>query len=85
VEGLRGKLREECLRVSWFQNLFDARRKIALWRHDDNKRRPHNSLNYLTPVEFARQTSCGKGVGFAHLEMLTRFRTFPQLWRRVKL
>ena len=26
VESFHGKLREECLRVSWFQNLFDARR-----------------------------------------------------------
>src|SRR6202167_3917255 len=29
VESFHGKLREECLRVSWFHNLFDARRKIA--------------------------------------------------------
>ena len=33
VESFHGRLREECLRVSWFQNLFDARRKIAFWRH----------------------------------------------------
>ena len=25
------RLRDECLNVSWFQNLFDARRKIAAW------------------------------------------------------
>jgi transposase InsO family protein len=29
VESFHGRLREECLTVSWFQNLFDARRKIA--------------------------------------------------------
>jgi len=29
VESFNGRLREECLNVSWFQNLFDARRKIA--------------------------------------------------------
>ena len=29
LESFNGKLREECLRVNWFQNLFDARRKIA--------------------------------------------------------
>src|SRR5947209_7297518 len=27
VESFHGRLREECLAVSWFQNLFDARRK----------------------------------------------------------
>lgn len=29
VESFHGRLREECLRVSWFINLFDARRKVA--------------------------------------------------------
>ena len=32
VESFHGRLREECLTVSWFQNRFDARRKIAAWR-----------------------------------------------------
>ena len=36
VESFHGRLREECLAVSWFQNLFDARRKIAAWRIDYN-------------------------------------------------
>jgi putative transposase len=56
VESFHGRLREECLRISWFQNLFDARRKIAAWRHDYNHQRPHSSLNYRTPVEFAAKT-----------------------------
>jgi putative transposase len=68
VESFHGRLREECLRVSWFQNLFDARRKIALWRRDYNEQRPHSSLNYRAPAEFARETSYGKDAGFACLE-----------------
>jgi len=32
VESFHGRLREECLKVSWFQNLFDARRKITAER-----------------------------------------------------
>ena len=48
-----GRLREECLAVSWFQNLFDARRKIAAWRKEYNEERPHSSLGYRTPKEFA--------------------------------
>jgi len=32
VESFHGKLRDECLNVSWFANLWDARRKIAAWR-----------------------------------------------------
>ncbi len=53
VESFHGRLREECLAVSWFQNLFDARRKIAAWRTDYNQERPHSSLGYRTPKEFA--------------------------------
>ena len=55
LESFNGKLREECLRVSWFQNLFDARRKIAAWRKEYNEERPHSSLGYRTPKEFAAQ------------------------------
>ena len=53
VESFHGRMREECLAVSWFQNLFDARRKIAAWRIEYNEQRPHSSLGYLTPKEFA--------------------------------
>jgi len=57
VESFHGRLREECLNVSWFQNLFDARRKIAAWRKDYNEERPHSSLGYQTPKEFAEQAA----------------------------
>jgi putative transposase len=53
VESFHGRLREECLSVSWFQNLFDARRKILAWRIEYNEARPHSSLGYRTPKEFA--------------------------------
>ena len=32
IESFHGKLRDEFLNVSWFQNLFDARRKTAAWK-----------------------------------------------------
>ena len=53
VESFHGRMREECLRVSWFENLFAARRKIAAWRKEYNEERPHSSLGYRTPKEFA--------------------------------
>ena len=55
VESFHGRLRDECLNTSWFWNLFDARRKIEAWRKDYNGERPHSSLGYRTPAEFARQ------------------------------
>jgi putative transposase len=64
VESFHGRLREECLNVSWFGNLFEARRKISAWRKEYNERRPHSSLGYQTPAEFAakmaRPPGCGK-------------------------
>jgi transposase InsO family protein len=48
-----GRFRDECLNASWFWNLWDARRKIACWRIEYNQRRPHSSLAYQTPEEFA--------------------------------
>jgi putative transposase len=41
--------------VSWFQNLFDARRKISAWKKEYNEERPHSSLAYKTPNQFARE------------------------------
>ena len=76
LESFNGKLREECLRVSWFQNLFDARRKIAAWRKEYNEERPHSSLGYRTPKEFA-EMSRGKDAGCARLENACGVSHFP--------
>ena len=59
IESFNGRLREECLNLSWFQNLFDARRKIAAWRKEYNEERPHSSLGYKTPKEFAAAQAVG--------------------------
>ena len=53
VESFNGRLREECLNISWFRNLFDARRQIEFWRSHYNTDRPRSSLGYRTPEEFA--------------------------------
>ena len=55
AESFNGRLRDECLNANWFTSLSDARRKIEDWRQDYNQERPHSSLNYLPPAEFARQ------------------------------
>ena len=77
VESFHGKLRDECLNASWFQNLWDARRKIAAWRIEYNEERPHSSLGYRTPAAFAREVGgekgCGKDGGCAPLQNASRF------------
>jgi putative transposase len=53
VESFNGRLRDECLNATWFRNLADARNKITQWQNEYNCERPHSSLGYRTPNEFA--------------------------------
>jgi len=53
VESFNGRLRDECLNANWFYNLADARMKIGAWGEEYNGERPHSSLGYRTPNEFA--------------------------------
>lgn len=53
IESFNGRLRDECLNANWFHNLADARSKIGAWRDEYNSERPHSSLGYRTPNEFA--------------------------------
>lgn len=53
VESFNGRLRDECLNANWFRTLADAREKIRSWRDEYNGERPHSSLGYRTPNEFA--------------------------------
>src|SRR5271165_1282828 len=57
VESFNGRFRDECLNENWFSSLADAREKIARWKQDYNERRPHSSLQYRTPTEFAAQSA----------------------------
>jgi putative transposase len=54
IESFNGRLRDECLNVTQFTSLDDARRQIEAWRIDYNGHRPHSSLGHLTPIEYAR-------------------------------
>jgi len=56
-ESFNGKLRDELLNETLFGSLADARAKLATWRRDYNEVRPHSSLRYLTPADYARALS----------------------------
>lgn len=53
IESFNSRLREECLNEHAFVSLDDARRTIEQWRRRYNSERPHSSLGYLSPEEFA--------------------------------
>jgi transposase InsO family protein len=55
IESFHDKFRDECLQREWFSSLLDAQVVIEDWRVHYNTRRPHSSLGYETPANFAVQ------------------------------
>ncbi|WP_088704512.1 IS3 family transposase [Rhizobium sp. R693] len=53
VESFNGRMRDELLNESLFFGLDHARSAIAEWADDYNHFRPHSSLGYKTPADFA--------------------------------
>lgn len=55
IESFHDKFRDECLQREWFSSLLDAQTVIDDWRLHYNTQRPHSSIKYKTPAEFAAQ------------------------------
>ena len=55
IESFNDKLRGECLNREVFRNGREAQTIVEAFRQEYNNYRPHSSLGYLTPVEFARR------------------------------
>lgn len=53
AESFHSRFRDEFLATEVFENLVAARRLTAAWKEDYTNHRPHSSLGYLTPAEFA--------------------------------
>ena len=56
IESFNGKLRDECLNETLFTSLAQAKHELKYWKEDYNHQRPHSSIGYLSPNEFAQQT-----------------------------
>ena len=70
AESFHSRFRDEFLAMEIFDSVRDAQALTATWRDDYNTQRPHSSLDYLTPVEFAAacaaSTSAKASVPAAH-------------------
>lgn len=53
AESFHSRLRDEFLSMEEFDSLRTAQRLSTVWRDDYNNNRPHSSLDYQTPAEFA--------------------------------
>ena len=53
VESFNGRMRDELLNESLFFGLAHAREAIGIWAADYNTARPHSSLAYKTPADYA--------------------------------
>ena len=53
AESFHSRLCDEFLGLEEFENLPAARKLTGAWKEDYNHHRPHSSLGYVTPVEFA--------------------------------
>lgn len=53
AESFHSRFRDEFLDTEVFESLSAARKLTAAWKDDYNHHRPHSSLGYLTPAEFA--------------------------------
>lgn len=76
VESFHGRLRDECLNVSWFRTLNDVRCTLASWRQEYNCERPHSSLDYRTPMEFKLALEGSRRSDLPVINLSFRFTTF---------
>jgi transposase InsO family protein len=53
AESFHSRIRDEFLSIEEFESLSAARPLTTTWREDYNDHRPHSSLGYVTPAEFA--------------------------------
>jgi len=74
-ERFNGSLRDECLNMETFASRDQARMICKVYGRDYNTNRPHSSLGYLTPQEFAarwkeeNKDGCAGGGGVAFIAL----------------
>lgn len=63
AESFNSRFRDEFLAVEEFESLLTARRLTVAWWEDYNGQRPHSSLGYVTPAEFASRCAVSSRLG----------------------
>jgi len=53
IERFNGSFRRDVLDANWFKELNEVREYAENWRIDYNLKRPHDTLNNMSPIAFA--------------------------------
>jgi putative transposase len=61
IESFNGKFRDECLEEELFWSRGEAQVIVDWWRTVYNQERPHSSLGYETPFEYAARAALHEG------------------------
>jgi putative transposase len=61
-ESFNGRFRDEFLNENYFLDIDEVAEKSEAWRVDFNTVRPHTSLRYMTPKEFAATFNSNPGL-----------------------
>ncbi|HEV7282882.1 MAG TPA: transposase [Pirellulaceae bacterium] len=78
AESFHNRLRDEFLSQEEFKNLSAARELTRRWRRSYNEYRPHSSLGYDTPSQFANRWSASASTAAAPRSTLQRASDLPQ-------
>ena len=59
IERFDGSYRLRALNISIFKDLNQVLEQTQIWMDDDDPKRPHDSLNKIPPVKYAKLNFCG--------------------------
>jgi putative transposase len=68
IESFNGRLRDEFLNETLFSSLSAAREALAKWGLDYNRNRPHSSLSWQTPHDFASTFNPRRALALRNME-----------------
>jgi putative transposase len=77
IERKNGSIRRELLNAYMFNSLAEVRILSEEWREDYNTERPHKSLGYLSPLNYARMHEWKRALSTPASETLNQIEAQP--------
>lgn len=84
IERKNGSIRRELLNAYMFYSLAEVRAMSEQWRTDYNADRPHKSLGYLSPIQYAELNNQKAALSTPASENLSKIEAQPVVDKAVK-